>query len=328
MRVLSIYSNCSLGGMTSVYRSRAMREPGTQFDYIFSHDRGGRAGYTELPNSTVRVVAPERLPIYVNWVLGHARYREVRITANPGLVQNLSAPLSTSVVYEFHSPEPETLKNELTSLPVEKIDEVWAPSAWEADLILSVLPCGKRLPIRVVSNPVDTDTFRLEGDSMPIERGGKIPVSWIGRLENTQKNYLDYLRTLSILPSKFYGMVLFSLEHRPDRLENFLGDAAMLGVADRLKIYSNLPQERVAAFHRGVRDAGGVFYSSSISESFGYAVYEASLCGCPVVSFDVGPMKSNPISNVEFVPVGDLGAAQSAILAATTKERGIGNAKT
>lgn len=322
MRILSVYANCSLGGMATVYRTRALKNPDIQFDLIFENDRGGLNAYRDLQNVDVRIVEHGRLANYVTYILSVHGYREIRITSYPQLIKSIKLPNSTSSIYEFHSPDRGILERELNTLDGAMFDEIWAPSQWAVDLIQFLAPRNMPLRIRAMPNMVDDEFFCLDGASMSFDLHGRIPISWIGRLENTQKNYLDFLRTLKSLPDSYCGLVVFSLEHEPDRLGRFLGDAALLGVANRLRIYSNFPQRLVADFHRGVRDAGGVFYSTSLSESFGYAVYEAALCGCPVVSYDVGPMADHPVSDVEFVPVGDILDARRSILGLTSGSRG------
>ncbi len=306
-RILSTYMNCSLGGMTSVYRGRSINYPDVIFDHVFEVDRGGRDAFSELANSSVRIVNKSRLASFLNFVLSTIEYREIRITSNPKIIENLEVPDGTSVIYEFHSPAPSILSRELKALDFSRIDEIWAPSEWAAELVESLLPARKHATVRAVPNLVDEANFQTEsgGSTNFRKRKGK-PVSWIGRLENTQKNYLDFLRIIKLLPDDYYGLVMFSYENAPERLEKFMGDAAMLGVLDRIQIYSNVPQVEVAAVHRGVRDAGGVFCSTALSESFGYAVLEAGLCGCPVVSYDVGPLSAHQVAGIQFTAIGDL----------------------
>lgn len=312
-RILTTYINCSLGGMTSVYRARSLNQPNVQFDHVFEVDRGGQEAYTSLPNAAVRIVENSRSANYLSYLLGEIEYQQLRVTSRPELLNKLVVPKHTSVIYEIHSPNSEIIARELKSLKMENVDEIWTPSNWARDLVQSLLPARKHATIRTVSNLVDGQNFRPDDSNISSfrKRRGK-PVAWIGRLENTQKNYLDFLRILKLLPEDHYGLVIFSLESTPERLERFLGDAAMLGVADRLQIYGNVPQPEVAAIHRGVKESGGVFCSTALSESFGYAVLEAALSGCPVVSYDVGPLSEHPVP-VRFTRVGDLRGTARAI---------------
>lgn len=301
-----------------MYRARALHSPDFHFDHVFEVDRGGMGMFEVLPNAEARIVQKSRMINYLNYILSESGYDQVRITTQPAVVGGLNVPKGTDVVYEIHSPTVETIRRELVALDVSKVDEVWVPSGWSANTVQSVLPNKKHVTVRVVPNLVDDRSFH-GGNGEPrvsLSREG-IPISWIGRLENTQKNYLDFLRLLSILPEKYYGLMLYSYENDPGRLEKFLGDAAMLGVVDRVRLYSDVPQADVADIHRAVRDAGGVFCSTALSESFGYAVLEAGLCGCGVVGYDVGPLAEHPVDGVRLVPVGDILALRDSILAAT-----------
>lgn len=312
--VLTTYVNCSLGGMTSVYRARAVHNPHTQFDQIFCVDRGGIEAYQDLPNLDMRLVNRDRLANYIKFATKKIKYSDLRITSMPELPAKIENVDVGRVIYEFHSPDASIISRELEKLDPKAIDEVWTPSDWCSDLVDSLRPNRMHFPIRTVPNLVDTRFFNDRGVNARLPRSNEfIPVSWIGRLENTQKNYLDFLRTLRGLPENYYGLMIYSFENNPDRIQKFLGDAAALGVLDRIEIFSDVPQPTVSDIHRAVRDAGGVFYSTSLLESFGYAVLEAALCGCPVVSYDVGPLRQHPVSGVTFVDVGDIPSAVEAI---------------
>lgn len=313
-RVLTTYVNCSLGGMTSVYRARAVNNPDTQFDQIFCVDRGGVEAFQELPNMDMRLIHRDRLANYIQFVSQEIKYSDLRITSMPELPAKLTNADVGRVIYEFHSPDASIISRELETLDPNAIDEVWTPSDWCSELVDSLRPQRMHFPIRTVPNLVDTRFFKEAGKSALLPRSSEfIPVSWIGRLENTQKNYLDFLRTLRGLPDQYYGLMIYSFENNPDRIQKFLGDAAAFGVLDRIEIYSDVPQPAVSDIHRAVRDAGGVFYSTSLLESFGYAVLEAALCSCPVVSFDVGPLRQHPVDGVTFVDIGDIHGAVAAI---------------
>lgn len=306
-RVLSVYANCSLGGMTSVFRARALSQPNVHFDFLFLNDRGGLGAFESLPNCSVRIVRKDRLVNYVNFLLATFSYNEVSITSVPDLPGAIVWDGQTEICYEFHSPVPSIIDNEIKKLDFSAIDVIRTPSDWASALVRQRLPRRKHVNVVTVSNIVDGDTFRPEGPLAPSagrERG--IPVLWIGRFENSQKNYVDFLRVMSLLPEEYYGIMVVSLETDPGRMAHMLGAAGYYGIEDRIDVYLNVAQQDMGGIHRMVARRGGVFCSTSLSETFGYGVAEAGRSGVSVAAYDVGPIKEHLIENVTYVPVGSL----------------------
>lgn len=314
-RILSTYLNCSLGGMTSVYRARALANPNTHFDLVFVNDRGGLSAFTDLSNCNVRIINQSRLNEYLTYALGSLEYDLFTVTSQPDVIEQVPTPATTRVVYEIHSPIESIVAREVKTLNVSKIDEVWAPSEWAVSLVRSCLPRRKHVTINCHANLVDGTRFSADIETtQPLKaRPDMTPIIWIGRMENFQKNYIDFLRALRLMPPNFYGLMLFSLEKDPGRLSAVLGSAAMLGVEDRIDVYLDVAQQDVGSLHRAARNAGGVFCSTALSESFGYGVLEAGKCGLPVAAYDVGPLNEHSIDNLSLVPVGDLPALADAM---------------
>lgn len=59
-----------------------------------------------------------------------------------------------------------------------------------------------------------------------------------------------------------------------------------LDLNDNLIIYANQPHSKMADYFSMIGDSGGFLCSTSKIESFGYAVLEALVCRCPVLSTD------------------------------------------
>lgn len=303
--------------MTSVYRARALENPDTQYDFVFLFDRGGLQTYEALPNCTVRIVRKDRLKNYINYLLSIFKYHEVSITSLPDLPAQLEWDGTTSIFYEFHSPIASIVEAELAKLSFDAVDEIHAPSEWAADFVRSRLPRRKHVQVKSVPNMVDRTSFNLEGPSAQfLSRDGMTPLLWIGRFENTQKNYIDFLRVLKLLPDNFYGLMIASLETDPARMGSLLAAAAYYDVEDRVDVYLNVAQQEMGSIHRAVAERGGVFCSTALSESFGYGVAEAGACGASVVAYDVGPLREHPIEDYRLVPVGSLVGMAGAILEA------------
>lgn len=312
--VLSAYVNCSLGGMTSVYRARALAEPDTHFDLVFEVDRDGQSAFWDLPNVEVRFVQKNRMVTFINYLASRRSYEHVTLCTMPQVPAQLNIPEATRLIYEIHNPLPETVKRELEQLRPSDIDEIWTPSDWASDLVRTMAGRRQHFPVRTVPNLVDTTRFNTSSPGRAPLRPSGTPVLWIGRLENVHKNYIDFLRVMKLLPDRFYGIMLVSLEERPGRFAKPITEASQLGVEERIDFMLNVAQQDIADLHRAVAAAGGVYCSTALCETFGYGVLEAGLCGVPVVAYDVGPLRDHKLPDYTLVPVGSLVECAEAII--------------
>lgn len=314
-RTLSVYVNCSLGGMTSVYRARVLAQPEVHHDLVFLNDRGGQGAFEDIPNCSVRIVRKDRLKNYINYILSIYEYSGISITSLPELPSQIRWDGRMEVCYEFHSPIDSIIDKELDKLDLNSVDCIRTPSDWATDLVRSRLPRRKHVEIVTVPNIIDGQTFQPRGNlSMASGRPSQIPVLWIGRFENSQKNYADFLRVVSLLPEEYFGLMVVSLETDPARMAQALGAAAFYGVEDRIDVYLNVAQADMGEVHRMVARRGGVFCSTALSESFGYGVAEARRSGVPVATYDVGPLREHGTDNARFVPVGSLTGMAKAVI--------------
>lgn len=307
-RQLTVYANCSLGGMTSVYRGRALSQPDAKFDFLFLNDRNGMGAFRTLPNCSVRIVRKDQLPNYANFLLSTYEYDEVSITSVPDLPASLVHDRRTEICYEFHTPAARIVDHELTYLDLQAVDVIRTPSDWASSLVRQRLSHRQQqMKVVTVPNTADSKTFRPGGPvASTARRRSGIPVLWIGRFENVQKNYIDFVRVLSLLPDAYYGLMIGSLETDPGRLAQVLAAAGYYGVEDRLDVYLNVAQQDMGGIHRMVASRGGVFCSTSLSETFGFGVLEAGMSGVSVAAYEVGPIKEHAIGRVSYVPVGSI----------------------
>lgn len=306
MKILTIYPNCSLGGMTSVYLNRCIDQPENDFSFIFINDKGGKNAFTALPNSQVRVVRKDRLNNYIEYLLKSIKYHEIRITSLPKLPLILNKTDDVKIVYEFHTSSLDIIKNEIEQLSMDFIDEIWVPSSYLKSMVESNLGFNK--PINVVRNLANAEIFNT-GLQPTVEYkfpNGEIPVFWIGRFDKG-KNYKDFFRALSLLDKKYVGYVILSMESDPTRYAEALGEIAIYGLSDRVKFFLNLSQQEVSDYYKSAKSIGGVFCSTSLAESFGYGVLEAAMAGLPVVAYDVGGLSEhlNHGYDINMVDVGD-----------------------
>jgi glycosyltransferase involved in cell wall biosynthesis len=168
--------------------------------------------------------------------------------------------------------------------------------------------------IVVWPNLLDTKYLIESNKRDQFKWGAQTPVLWIGRFDN-QKNVNDYLRCLSLLPSDYHGVAVVSLNDEGGSFADFMGDVYAYRLQDRISILLNLSKRQMRALYHSVRDAGGVYLSTAVDESYGYTIAEAIAVHLPIVSFEVGALSEHrSAALLDFVPVGDNVAASEAIL--------------
>lgn len=294
MSILTIYPNCSLGGMTSVYLNRCLEQPNEKFSFIFNNDKGGKNAFSALTNADTRIVRKDRILPYLKYILStiEIKYDEIRVTSLPDLPLAIKSSSSIKVIYEFHTSSLDIITKELNGLSLESVDEIWVPSLYLKYIVSSIL--DNDIKVKVIRNLANSSIFNLE--TAPTVNfkfpSDKIPIFWIGRFDKG-KNYKDFLRALSLLDDKYVGYIILSMEKEPNRYAEALGDVAIHQLTDRVKFLLNLTQQEVADLYKNAYEVGGIFCSTSLAESFGYGVLEAAMTGLPVVAYDVGALSEH-----------------------------------
>lgn len=307
-KILSLYPNCSKGGMTTVYRTRALARPHDKHDFVFMNDRGGGEAFSSLPNTDYRIFTKGRFTPAVKYIADKFDYNEVRVTSMPEAATMLAESLPGKVVYEFHSSTVAIVESELSRLNLEALKIIQTPSDWLTNVVSRRVTRDQTKKCVTVPNLVDRDTFNASVS--PADRHlpeGAVPILWIGRFDKG-KNFNDFLRLMSLLPHNFIPIVVVSYETEPDRISKALQEARSYGIADRMLTHLNLSQKQLAALYTWTRNHGGLFVSTSLAESFGYSIAEALACGLPTIAFRVGGVPEVPTFGTrhELVPVGDV----------------------
>ncbi|WP_019908797.1 glycosyltransferase family 4 protein [Paenibacillus sp. HW567] len=180
------------------------------------------------------------------------------------------------------------------------------------ELFTSFCPWLQRF---VIPNIVDVESFQLTHVDHPCDP----VIAWIGRLE-PNKNWSEYLKIAHQLLYTKPNLQLWMF-HDPElaaeeQKQQFDAELTHLGLQDRLKVFTNLPNHLMPEYYSAIACSGGFLLSSSITEGFGYAVAEAVCCTCPVLSTDSDGVRAFIIHNVtgKFYPLGDVNAAVSEAL--------------
>lgn len=308
-RILTVYPNCSMGGMTTVYKNRIKSNPNDYHNLVFANDHGARGVFDDLTNARVEIPAHGRLDTYVRYSYETAKFDEVRVTSLPETANHLLDIDPSRVVYEFHSSNEKVIEEELSKLNLDKLSKIVVPSLYLRNLVDSLMPPLVDTLIQVVENKVDESVFSPTVEASPWEFApGSMPLVWIGRFDKG-KNPRDFLRVLSLLPVEYFGILIVSMESEPHRAASFLADVAAYGLDSRVKVMMNLPQVEIASLYRFVASNNGAFVSTSLGESFGFGVAEALACGLDTVAYEVGALSERTAPKgckYVLVDVGDI----------------------
>lgn len=321
-RKLYFYPNCSKGGMTSVLRGRAVNEPNTVFDFVSYRDLGGREAFDDVPNVNVRIVPKTRLIKYLNYVMTQFTYQEISLCFGSEIFDELKVPAGTKIFYEFHSSNLTLAAKELNAFDTQKPEAFRVPSVSLAADIAQIAPQHVVSKLRIEPNLLDSRYFYKSSSVTPDKKDAGIPLYWIGRLD-IGKGIEFFLRTLALLPSHFHGHVILSHERAVEPFAELISEATIYGLQDRLKIYQDIPPKLIGdMFREGAAD-NGFFVSTSLRESFGYALHEAEACGLKAVAFDLPVISEHPRvrHNTRTVNLGDVYALAAAIEDATASNQ-------
>ncbi|QOS89600.1 MULTISPECIES: glycosyltransferase [Bacillales] len=139
-------------------------------------------------------------------------------------------------------------------------------------------------------------------------------IGWVGRLEEN-KNWRDFLIIGSKLIHKNPSIQLWmfednTLSNQEERLA-FERRIDELNLRNHLTMYANQPHSKMAEYFSIIGDSGGFLCSTSKVEGFGYAVLEAMVCRCPVLSTDSDGVSSFIKHNItgKFFDLGNIDQA-------------------
>lgn len=311
--IISAYVNCSMGGMGTVLRNRALHDEDSRHLLYFTKDAGGRGSFAQLNDTDLRITERARLPASIQYACQELDVSEISIISMPDVAVAVNnAGLGSKLVYEIHTSDAKVIGHELGILQNFGDVRVRVPSLYTRDQVDSIRPAGLKCHFEVVPNTVDVEIFKRSGSAVLLD-DQSIPLVWVGRLDKG-KNPNDLLRVLKILPMRYVGIFVITLESGPDRFSDFIGLAAQYGVLDRISVFSDISQSAMADLFRGARRQDGVFVSTSLAESFGYSVLEASLCGLPVVAYQVGAIGEHQSDLIHLVSAGSVQGLSAEIL--------------
>ncbi|WP_409141976.1 glycosyltransferase family 4 protein [Cellulosimicrobium sp. RS] len=299
--------------MSTVLRGRATNDKATTFDFLFHNEAGGRASLAATPNIVLHRVAKGRINALAEYLASTQPYREISITSMPELANQVAGVRPDIVSYEVHSSDESVVTRELARLDSDRITTIQVPSRFSAQMVAAIAPnFASRVSVR--PNLLPAVEPLAVGRTPHLNFEGRKPLLWVGRLDKG-KNPNDFLRALALLPEDYIGLTVLSLENAPERISRFMGYAASLGLTKRIRVMMDLSPVRLARLYAEVARADGCFVSTSLMESFGYGVLEATSSGLRTVSYDVGALSEHGPSAApqKLVDVGDVRGLVQAI---------------
>lgn len=140
-------------------------------------------------------------------------------------------------------------------------------------------------------NCFNTEEFKYQ----VLPRNNSPIIGWVGRLEEN-KNWKDFLLIGSQLIKENPAIQLWMFEdntlgRKSERIA-FEEKIDELNVRHNLTAHVNQPHDKMAEYFSIIGDSGGFLCSTSRVESFGYAVLEALICKCPVLTTDSDGVRS------------------------------------
>ncbi|MDI4648115.1 glycosyltransferase family 4 protein [Cohnella hashimotonis] len=283
MKILFTFYNPS-GGMETLnrVRSRALMRAGHECHLLYTHDGQGRKNISGIKTFiTGNDYLIERL-------IERENYDVIVVCTDIFLLEKIrNWDYEGKVIFEIqglgtYETARAILQDFAARVQVYADALLYPKTDHLIELMRELFP---RLPQFCFDDPLDAEQFGYESypkKPFPI-------VGWVGRLEKN-KNWQEYLLIGNNLRGYYPDLQLWMFDDdtlsEPPEKALFEQTLRYLGLKDRLVRHSNIPHEQMSDYMSIIGDSGGFLCSTSIMEGFGYAVAEAMLCRCPVLSTD------------------------------------------
>lgn len=314
MKVLFTFFNPS-GGMETLNRARCriLSQWGAECHMLYTHPGEGRKNIRNIP---VHMISSDG---EIQDLLEKEKFDLIVVCTDIGLaVRFRELGYRGLLIFELQGlgllEEARKIIAEFAARISEHADALLYPETEHLQqLLFEECPT---LPHFCFDNPVDNMNF--EYTAYPVREHPV--VGWVGRLQKN-KNWREFLQIGQRLLREYPEMYLWIFQdntlYDPEEKEGFDQFVAESGLSSRLILYSNIPHEQMADYMSIIGDSGGLLCSTSILEGFGYAVAEAMLCRCPVLSTDSDGIRRLVIHN-QTGKIYNRGQVDDAVSAALT----------
>ncbi len=290
-RIVFIYQFLTFGGVESVIKNRIkyLKEY-AEIDLIFLYDLGAKNIFNDLP---VKLYVEKNLRKLKDLIFNN-KY-DIVVSIDTPQVHRILEILSKyiQVILEVHTGYYENREYIRERNIPKNTKIIIVPSTYFKNLIeQEVSPLN--IQIEVVPNPVGEDFFNSEINFEITKNQDAIPILWIGRFDNL-KNWRESVKIFSLLlqENKYKFEFLFISGYKSFNLE--IKD--FLDYLKKYKIMSStiwLPyvnHQDIHKIYKLIDKKGGLFLSTSKSESFGLTVAESMASMCPIVASNIQAYK-------------------------------------
>jgi glycosyltransferase involved in cell wall biosynthesis len=283
MKILYAYRYGIIGGVcTQLYnRALVLRELGCELSFYFSEDHGatkilapfGEVTISKDVNTLSKLVKNGQFDHII--IIDTQEYFDV-LLARDETADNLIAEVHTSIRRNLIY---------LNSIS-DRINKYITPSLYMKKMMNASFDIPSN-QIHIASNCLQTDLFAqkdsLAQTDLPI-------LLWVGKLDD-HKGWAEFLEVLNLaresLPD-FEAWMIGGSTAPEEIVQNLILTVDAMGLSDRVRWFDAVPYRIMPQFYSMASNSGGCNIVTSKNESFGMSVLEALLCGCPVISSDVG----------------------------------------
>lgn len=173
----------------------------------------------------------------------------------------------------------------LQDLPLRGLDGIMVPTRHGAGLVRQRLP---GIEPQIVPNLIDPD-FRPDESSAGGNSSQLPEFVWVGKLD-THKNWrmaLVWGHWLQQALGPIRLVMVGGYTATDERVDELFRWADELDLGAALRWIDRIDNASLPALYRRMAQTGGAMLVTSRDESFGMAVAEALLCGCPVIANDL-----------------------------------------